>query len=106
MLAAAEAGGGELPRGFKLPIVTVDRLDDFGGRHRLKLSAGEVDGEALDLGWIEMEPFVGRPRALAETAALADSATVLMATEQPARLEALLDESKVKARPTRGGPGS
>ncbi|MEA2629350.1 MAG: hypothetical protein QOJ10_1810 [Chloroflexota bacterium] len=100
MLAAAEAGGGELPRGFKLPIVTVDRLDDFGGSHRLKLSAGEVDNEALDLGWIEMEPFVGRPRALAETAALADSGTVVMATEQPQRLEALLDESKVKARPT------
>jgi transcription-repair coupling factor (superfamily II helicase) len=100
MLAAAEAGGGELPRGFELPIVTVDRLDDFAGRHRLRLSAGEVDGEALDLGWVEMEPFVGRPRALAETAALADSASVVMATEQPERLEALLDESKVKARPT------
>jgi len=99
MLAAAEAGGGELPRGFKLPIVTIDRLDDFAGRHRLKLSAGEVDGEALDLGWVEMEPFVGRPRALFETVALADSATVVMATEQPERLEALLDESKVKARP-------
>jgi len=100
MLAAAEASGGELPRGFNLPIVTFDRLNDFAGRHRLKLSAGEVDGEALDLGWVEMEPFVGRPRALAETAALADSATVVMATEQPERLEALLDESKVKARPT------
>ena len=100
MLAAAEASGGELPRGFNLPIVTFDRLNDFAGRHRLKLSAGEVDGEALDLGWVEMEPFVGRPRALAETAALANSATVVMATEQPERLEALLDESKVKARPT------
>jgi len=93
-----------LPRGFNLPIVTFDRLNDFAGRHRLKLSAGEVDGEALDLGWVEMEPFVGRPRALAETAALADSATVVMATEQPERLEALLDESKVKAQADRRGP--
>jgi transcription-repair coupling factor (superfamily II helicase) len=100
MLAAAEAGGGELPRGFTLPIVTVDRLDDFAGRHRLMVSAGEVDGAALDLGWVGMEPFVGRPRALAEAAALAESATVVMATEQPERLGALLDESKVESRPT------
>jgi transcription-repair coupling factor (superfamily II helicase) len=100
MLAAAEAGGGELPRGFALPIVTLDRLDDLSIRHRLRISAGEVDGDALDLGWVDGEPFVGRPRALADAVRLADSATVVMATEQPERLAALLDEGKVKARPS------
>ena len=99
MLAAAESGGGELPRGFNLPIVTLDRLDEFSRRHRLGLSAGEVDGDALDLGWVEVEPFVGRPRALADMVRLADSATVVMATEQPERLTALLEESNVKGRP-------
>jgi transcription-repair coupling factor (superfamily II helicase) len=100
MLAAAEAGGGELPRGFTLPIVTLDRLERFSDRHRLRLTAGEADGDALDLGWVEVEPFVGRPRALADTVRVADSATVVMATEQPERLAAFLDESKVEARPT------
>jgi transcription-repair coupling factor (superfamily II helicase) len=100
MLAAAESGGGELPRGFNMPIVTLDRLDEFSGRHRLSLSAGEVDGDALDLGWVEVEPFVGRPRALADIVKLVDSTTVVMATEQPERLAGLLDESKVQARPS------
>jgi transcription-repair coupling factor (superfamily II helicase) len=100
MLAAAESGGGELPRGFNMPIVTLDRLDEFSGRHRLSLSAGEVDGDALDLGWVEVEPFVGRPRALADMVKLVDSTTVVMATEQPERLAGLLDESKVQARPS------
>jgi transcription-repair coupling factor (superfamily II helicase) len=99
MLAAAEAGGGELPRGFMLPLVTLDRLDAFRGRHRLNATAGEVDDDALDLGWVEAEPFVGRPRALADAVRLADTATVLLATEQPERLGALLEESKVKTRP-------
>jgi transcription-repair coupling factor (superfamily II helicase) len=99
MLAVAEAGGGELPRGFTLPIVTFDRLDQFSGRHRLRISVGEADGDVPDLGWVEMEPFVGRPRALADTAGLADSSTVVMATEQQERLDSLLDEVKVKARP-------
>ena len=100
MLAAAEAGGGELPRGFTLPVVTLDRLDAFGEHHHLRVSAGEVDGDALDLGWVEMEPFVGRPRALADTARLAETAIVVIATEQSERLDALLEESKVKLRPT------
>ena len=99
MLAAAEAGGGELPRGFALPIVTLDRLDDLSRRHRLRITAGEVDGDALDLGWVDGVPFVGRPRALADAVSLAGSSTVVMATEQPERLAALLDEGKVKARP-------
>ena len=99
MLAAAEAGGGELPRGFALPIVTLDRLDDLSRRHRLRITAGEVDGDALDLGWVDGVPFVGRPRALADAVSLAGSSTVVMATEQPERLAALLDEGKVNARP-------
>jgi transcription-repair coupling factor (superfamily II helicase) len=98
MLAAAESSGAELPAGFRLPIVTLDRLDALSGHHRLRLSSGEVDG-AFDLGWAEMEPFVGRPRALAEVVGIADSATVVIATEQLERFEATLEESKVKARP-------
>jgi transcription-repair coupling factor (superfamily II helicase) len=122
MLAAAEAGGGELPRGFNLPIVTPDRFNVLLKHHRLRLTAGEVrqiagpfssplageaarsaggvDGDALDLGWVEAEPYVGRPRALADAVGLADSATVVAATEQPERLAALLEESKVKSRPS------
>ena len=99
MLAAAESGGGELPRGFKLPIVPLDRFDSLAARHRMLVSAGEVDGDALDLGWVEVEPYVGRPRALADTVVMAGSATVVLASEQAERLTALLDESKVKARP-------
>jgi transcription-repair coupling factor (superfamily II helicase) len=98
MLAAAEAGGGELPRGFTLPIVKLDRLDEFAGRHRLQLSSGELDG-ALDLGWVEMAALVGRPRALADLIAGSDSSTVVIATEQHERLDATLEESKVKTRP-------
>ncbi len=98
MLAAAESGGGELPKGFMLPMVTLDRLDELAGRHRLRVTAGEGDGGALDLGWVGLEPFVGRPRALADTVALAASGTIVMATEQPERLAALLAETKAKAR--------
>jgi len=98
MLAAAEAGGGELPRGFTLPMVPPERLEPRPSWHRLRVTAGEADG-AIDLGWLPAEPFVGRPRALADAVALADSATVVMATEQDERLAALLDESKVKVRP-------
>jgi transcription-repair coupling factor (superfamily II helicase) len=98
MLAAAEAGGGELPRGFTLPMVPAEALEPRSTWHRLQVTAGEADG-AIDLGWVPGEPFVGRPRALADAAALAESGTVVMATEQAERLTALLDESKVKARP-------
>jgi transcription-repair coupling factor (superfamily II helicase) len=97
MLAAAESGGGELPRGFTLPIVGVGRLDDFAGRPRLVLTSGEPTGDAVDLGWTESEPLVGRPRAAADLAALSASATVMFATEQDERLRAFLDESGVRA---------
>jgi transcription-repair coupling factor (superfamily II helicase) len=97
MLAAAESGGGELPRGFTLPIVGVERLDDFAGRSRLLLTAGEPAGEAIDLGWTESQPLVGRPRAVAELADLSGAATVIFATEQDERLKAFLDEGGVRA---------
>ena len=100
MLAAAESGGGELPLGFALPLVDVGRLDAFPGRRRLRLTAGEADASALDLGWVEAEPLVGRPLALVQTSALADAATVVMATEQRERLVALLEGDKVAARPS------
>jgi transcription-repair coupling factor (superfamily II helicase) len=97
MLAAAESGGGELPRGFTLPIVSVDRLGDFAGRSRLRLTAGEPAGDAIDLGWTESKPLVGRPRAVAELAELSGAATVIFATEQDERLKAFLDEGGVRA---------
>jgi transcription-repair coupling factor (superfamily II helicase) len=97
MLAAAESGGGELPRRFTLPIVGVDRLNEFAGRRRLLLTAGEPAGDAIDLGWTEPETLVGRPRAAVDLAALGGTATVIFATEQDERLKALLEESKVSA---------
>ncbi len=95
MLAAAEAGGGELPRQFKLP--TVDRADDFGARPHLFLTSAEGAGDAIDLGWFEGEPLVGQPRALAGFAARGDGATIVFATEQDERLRALLDEAGVES---------
>ncbi|OLB80287.1 MAG: hypothetical protein AUI15_42170 [Actinobacteria bacterium 13_2_20CM_2_66_6] len=95
MLAAAEAGGGELPRQFKLP--TIDRADDFGARPHLFLTSAEGAGDAIDLGWFEGEPLVGQPRALAGFAARGDVATIVFATEQDERLRALLDEAGVES---------
>ena len=97
MLAAAESGGGELPRGFALPTVGVDRLSRLGDRPRLVITAGESGAAAIDLGWKAAEPLVGRPRAAAELADLSESATVIFATEQDERLRAFLDEGGVKA---------
>ncbi len=97
MLAAAESGGGELPRGFALPTVGVDRLSRLGGRPRLVMTAGESGTAAIDLGWKAAEPLVGRPRAAAELADLSESATIIFATEQDERLRAFLDEGGVKA---------
>jgi transcription-repair coupling factor (superfamily II helicase) len=95
MLAAAEAGGGELPREFTLP--TVERLDDFGLRARLTLTVAESSSSAIDLGWFAGEPLVGQPRALAGLAAKSDAAAVVFASEQDERLRALLDEAGVRA---------
>ncbi|MEP6752781.1 MAG: transcription-repair coupling factor [Candidatus Dormiibacterota bacterium] len=98
MLAAAESGGAELPRGFMLPAVGLERLANLADRPRIRLVAGESTEDAVDLGWVELQPFVGRPKAVADFAALGDSATVVFATEQDERLRALLDESGVRAR--------
>ena len=98
MLAAAESGGGELPRRFTLPIVGADRLNDFAARPRLQLTAGEPAGPAIDLGWSEPETLVGRPRAAVDLASLGETATVIFATEQDERLKAFLEESGVRAR--------
>ncbi|HEX2680289.1 MAG TPA: CarD family transcriptional regulator, partial [Candidatus Dormibacteraeota bacterium] len=94
MLAAAEAGGGELPREFVLPLN--ERLDDFGERARVTLTVGE-EVNAIDLGWFAGEPLVGQPRALAGLAAHSDAGAVVFATEQDERLRALLDEAAVKS---------
>ncbi|HSS42418.1 MAG TPA: CarD family transcriptional regulator, partial [Solirubrobacterales bacterium] len=99
ILAAAEAGGGELPRGFVLPMVGADRLAAVGGYPRLEVTVGEGGDDAIDLGWVAAEPLVGRPRAAAELADLAASATVAIATEQAERLRTLLDEGGVNERP-------
>ncbi|HET9782286.1 MAG TPA: transcription-repair coupling factor [Candidatus Dormibacteraeota bacterium] len=94
MLAAAEAQGGELPRQFTLPVA--ERLEDFGPRPRLTLTAGEGTQDAIDLGWFEGEPLVGQSRALAGFAARGEGAAIIFATEQDERLRALLDEAGVK----------
>ena len=97
MLAAAEAEGGELPRGFTLPAVGVESLGD---RARLSLTAGEPTGEdSADLGWTAADPVVGRPRAVAELVSQAESQTLVLATEQAERTRALLDEAGVKRTP-------
>jgi transcription-repair coupling factor (superfamily II helicase) len=94
MLAEAEAGDGELPRGFVPPMVRVSRLADVGGRLLIAVSTGEVDG-AVDLGWRELDPLVSRPRAVAELPAEAASASVILASEQGERVAALLAEAGV-----------
>ena len=99
MLAAAEAGGAELPRGFLLPVVGAERLEAVSSRPRLEMTAGEAGDDAVDLGWSEAETLVGRPQAAAELAALGASATVVIATEQSERLRTLLDEGGVRDHP-------
>ena len=98
MLAAAESGGAELPQGFTLPTVGLERLAGLADRPRIRLVAGESATDAVDLGWVELQPFVGRPKALVDFAALGGSATVVFATEQDERLRALIEESGARAR--------
>jgi len=99
MLAAAEAGGAELPRGFVLPVVRAQRLQSIPGHARVELTAGEGAEDAFDLGWVESEPLVGRPQAPAELTALAASSSIVFATEQSERLRTLLDEGGVREHP-------
>ena len=100
MLAEAEARDDELPRGFVPPLVAVERMGNLGrgGRTVLTASASEVEG-SVDLGWRELEPLVGRPRAVAELAEVAQTATVVLASEQAERVEVLLRESGVLTAP-------
>jgi len=96
MLAAAEAEGKELPRGFVLPMVGAERLRAVQSHPRLELTAGEGADDAIDLGWAGAEPLVGRPQAVAELAGRAASAMVAIATEQSERLRTLLEEAGVR----------
>ncbi len=102
MLAAAEAEGHELPPGFVLPVVGVERLRAVQSHPLLEITAGEAgeDGEdAIDLGWVEAEPLLGRPKATAELAAQARLATVALATEQSERIGTFLEEAGVHGHP-------
>src|SRR4029077_3289358 len=60
MLAAAESGGAELPRGFALPVVRAERLLAIPGHARLEITANEGADGAIDLGWVEAAPLIGR----------------------------------------------
>ena len=99
ILAAAEAGGGELPRGFVLPMVGIERMDVVKSRPRLEVTAGEGDEGAVDLGWVEGDPLVGRPRAAGELGEQAASTTLVIATEQSERLRTFLDDGGVREHP-------
>ncbi|MGH7777766.1 MAG: CarD family transcriptional regulator, partial [Candidatus Dormibacterales bacterium] len=112
MLAAAEARDGELPRGFRAPMVESSRLA-APDRPRVRVSAGEAPepegpvpaaGAPLDLGWADVEPVVSRPRALAGAAGAAGrgqapedgegpASMLVLASEQALRVEALLQEA-------------
>jgi len=88
-LAAAEAGDGELPRGFVPPMVTVERVLAPHAAAVLEVFSSEVDG-ALDLGWTDVDPVVGRPDAPALLRGRAGSAAVVLASEQTERVAEVL----------------
>jgi len=101
-LVAAEARDGELPPNFRPPIVPLDKV---GGAAllrwpRLTVVAADLD-EAVDLGWSEVDPIVGRTAALAGIveASLAGGEAVVLASEQGERVEALLMEAKIQRSP-------
>ena len=97
MLAAAEAENGELPAGFELPAVELSRLELDSVRPAIEISAGEMDADALDIGWTDAEPLVGRKKALAAVAQQAESSAVVVATEQTDRFRELLEADAVRA---------
>ncbi len=99
MLAEAEAGDGELPVGFRPPMVPVERLEAFGSRSRMSAVTADREG-AVDPGWREAEPLVGRPRAAAELVEAGVEATVLLASEQGERVETLLADAGAEAAET------
>jgi len=95
-LAEAEAADGELPRGFRPPMVPAVRLD-ADRWSRITFSAGEAEA-AIDLGWRQPEPVVRRPAALPELGRRRRA--VILATEQTERLEALFLEAGITSPPT------
>src|SRR5206468_2403534 len=78
------------------PDVAAEWEDDHPGFQR---TAGERADGALDVGWTDAEPLVGRPGALGTMATQAARATVVLATAQGDRLEALLDSEEVRTEP-------
>src|SRR5215831_4880680 len=100
MLAQAESGDGELPRGFEAPMVPVERLTDLpAGCWLMTASVADAEGGEVDLGWRDLEPLVGRPRAIAELAQDAATAMVLLTSEQAERVEGLVAEAGVRTVP-------
>ena len=94
MLAAAEAGDGELPPGFVMPMVPIERLTGFEGRAVVTVTAGESHDDALDLGWTGVDPLVGREGANAEVVERSKSQTIVLASEQGERLQALFADAR------------
>jgi transcription-repair coupling factor (superfamily II helicase) len=94
-LSEAEAADHELPPGFLPPMVPVQRLL-AGEWERIRVTAGESEA-GVDLGWRQPEPIVRRPAAL--TQLLAERQSVVLATEQSERLEALLTEAATTQQP-------
>ena len=96
MLAEAESGDGELPRGFVPPMVVVERLrEPAAGRSLFTASGSDLDG-GIDLGWRDLEPVAGRPLAIRELGEAAADAMVVLASEQTERVESLLAEAEVR----------
>ena len=105
MLSEAESGDGELPRGFVPPMVPVGAMTEalnepVQGWWRFEGSAGlpEQGSEflALELGWTDAEPLVGRPQALAGLVSAGPQTLIVLATEQTERLRALVAEFKLR----------
>ena len=94
-LAAAEAEDHELPAGFRPPMVPAGRLTGSNWR-RISVTAADLESGA-DLGWVQPEPLVRRPQALADL--LREREAVVLVTDQTERLEALIGESGVAATP-------
>ncbi len=94
-LAEAEAVDHELPPSFRPPMVPGDRLTAMGWE-RIRVTAGESEG-GVDLGWRQPEPIVRRAAALNQL--LAERESVVLATEQSERLEALLTEAGTGRQP-------
>ncbi len=102
-LAAADSTDHELPRDFELPLVPLERLsEDLARQRRVEVVASELEGGA-DLGWVEAEPVVGRPGALASLGARAAAgATVVLASEQGQRVAELAAQEGLGDPASRG----